>query len=122
MKTKEFFFLDGDEQKGPILFNDFIIMNLPEDTLVWYDELEDWKKIKEIEELKTFIKPKKTPPPPFKPMTENIHRTEISGQIKVDSSKKDSIITESLKKSPNAYLYLVSWCTFHLFALLMSYS
>ena len=59
--NKEFYYLDGSEQKGPLRIDQLILLGLKPDTLVWTEGMEDWKPAKEIEDLE--IPMKKTPPP-----------------------------------------------------------
>jgi hypothetical protein len=58
---KEYFFYDGQKQIGPISKDKIGEYNFTEDTLVWFDGLEDWIKLKDIEELRRFI----VKPPPI---------------------------------------------------------
>ena len=59
---KEFYYLDEKEQKGPFSIDQLKTVGLKPDTLVWADGFENWKPVKEVEELKGLLK--KTPPPP----------------------------------------------------------
>ncbi len=60
--TKEFFYLDGKDQKGPFTIDQLKQVGLKPDTLVWTEEFESWKPAKDVSELADLIK--KTPPPP----------------------------------------------------------
>lgn len=59
---KEFYYLDEKEQKGPFTIDQLKTVGLKPDTLVWTDGFENWKPVKDVEELKGLLK--KTPPPP----------------------------------------------------------
>jgi hypothetical protein len=60
--NKEFYYLDGNEQKGPFGVDQLKSLCLKSDTLVWAEGLDDWKPVKEVEELKILMR--RTPPPP----------------------------------------------------------
>ena len=60
---KEYYYLDGCEQNGPLDVDQLRTVGLKPDTFVWADGLDDWKPAKDVEELK-FIFNKPLPPPP----------------------------------------------------------
>lgn len=60
--NKEYYYLDGKEQKGPYSIDQLKTLNLKSDTLIWEENFDDWQPLKEIDELKVLLK--KTPPPP----------------------------------------------------------
>ena len=60
--NKEFYYLDGKEQKGPYSIDQLKELNLKQDTLIWEETFDNWKPLREVEELKGLLK--KTPPPP----------------------------------------------------------
>ncbi len=60
--NKEFYYLDGKEQKGPYSIDQLKALNLKSDTLIWEESFDNWKPLKDVEELKGLLK--KTPPPP----------------------------------------------------------
>jgi len=55
-----FYSLNGN-RIGPLSLEELKDKNINEDTLVWYEGLNDWSKAKDLEELNNFIS--KTPPP-----------------------------------------------------------
>jgi hypothetical protein len=59
---KEFYYLEEKEQKGPFTIDQLKSFSLKPDTLVWADGFENWKPIKDVEELKFLLR--KSPPPP----------------------------------------------------------
>lgn len=99
---KEFYYLDEKEQKGPFTIEQLKSVGLKPDTLVWTDGFENWKSVKEVEELKVLVK--KTPPPPPIIDNSNISTTEE----KNDTAKLDrSIVEDSNVKF---------WVSFKIFA------
>lgn len=45
----------NNEKKGPIALSDLKNYNVKEETLVWYHELESWKKAYEVDEIRNYI-------------------------------------------------------------------
>jgi hypothetical protein len=62
--NKEFYYLDGNEQKGPLKIDQLELLGLKPDTLVWAEGMEDWEPAKKIEELEILIKKTQPPAPP----------------------------------------------------------
>ena len=56
---KKYYYLDGPNKKGPFSEDEFINLNLNQDTLIWTEGLENWKPLKEFPDLLKVI-----PPPP----------------------------------------------------------
>ena len=56
---KKYYYLDGPDKKGPYSEEEFINLNLNQDTLIWTEGLENWKPLKEFPDLLKVI-----PPPP----------------------------------------------------------
>jgi hypothetical protein len=84
--------------------------------------MESWNKLKDIPELAQAIKPKLVPPPPPSDTEEKISKTEVSGQLKITTEKIPNPGLEAIKPNKATLTWLIVWCGFHLFALLMSYS
>ena len=85
---KEFYYLDEKEQKGPFCIDQLKTVGLKPDTLVWADGLENWKPVKDVEELKGLLK--RTPPPP--PIFDNFTTSTI--QIEDESRAEKKILVE----------------------------
>jgi len=85
---KEFYYLDEKEQKGPFSIDQLRTVGLKPDTLVWADGFENWKPVKEVEELKGLLK--KTPPPP--PIIDNSTNSTI--QFQDEAIEDNKIIVE----------------------------
>jgi hypothetical protein len=59
--NKEYYYLEGKEQKGPYSVDQLKTLNLKSDTLIWEENYENWKPLKEVDELKGLMR--KSPPP-----------------------------------------------------------
>lgn len=118
---KEYFYLKGKDQNGPFTVEQLADKGLTNETLIWTEGMENWQKLKDIPELVQTLKPKSVPPPP--PVEEQkVSKTEVSGQLKVTTEKKLNPTIEAIKPDQKTLTWLIIWCCFHLFALLMSYS
>ncbi len=53
---------------------------------------------------------------------EKTTKTEITGQLRVTTEKAPSPALEAIKPNKTTLTWIIVWCAFHLFALLMSYS
>jgi hypothetical protein len=118
---KEYFFLKGKDQNGPFTIEQLADKGLTSETLIWTAGMESWNKLKDIPELAQAIKPKLVPPPPSD-TEEIISKTVVSGQLKVTTEKIPNPDLEAIKPNKATLKWLIVWCGFHLFALLMSYS
>lgn len=119
---KEYFFLKGKDQNGPFTVEQLADKGLTRESLIWTEGMENWQKLKDIPELIQELKIKSVPPPPPSHKDENISKTEVSGQLKVTTEKTPNETLEAIKPSRQTLTWLIIWCSFHLFALLMSYS
>lgn len=120
---KEYFFLKGEDQNGPFTIEQLVDKGLTKETFIWTEGMGNWRKLKEIPELMQILKPKSTPPPPPpSEQADKISKTEVSGQLKVTTERKTNPTLEAIKPNKTVVKWLIAWCGFHLFALLMSYS
>jgi len=62
--NREYYYLEGIEQKGPLGIDQLKSVGLLPETLVWTEGMSDWKPAKEVDELIILFK---TPPPPSPP-------------------------------------------------------
>ena len=53
--NKEFYYLDGENQKGPLRIDQLKSIGLNPDTLVWTEGFDEWKPVKEVKELEILI-------------------------------------------------------------------
>lgn len=118
----EYFFLVGKDQKGPFTIEQMKGLGLSNETLIWTEGMKNWTMLKDIPVLAQTIKLKSVPPPPPPDTDKKISKTEVSGQLKVTMEKTPNPAFEAIKPNKITLTWLIIWCGFHLFALLMSYS
>lgn len=58
---KKYFYAEGDKSYGPFSIEELKEKNISKETLVWFEELGDWKPAGSVDELKEIFK--LTPPP-----------------------------------------------------------
>ena len=119
---KEFFYLKGKDQNGPFSLEELVTKDISDETLIWREGMENCQKLKDIPELTQVLRPVAVPPPLPKETEEENIKTEISGQIKVTTQESSINILKYTKRQKKLLSWLIVWCCFHLFALLMSYS
>lgn len=85
---KEYYYIDGKEQKGPYSIEQLKTVGLKRDTLVWTEDFENWKAVWEVEELKILLK--KTPPPP--PIFDDSSKLTI--EIKNEKEEDTKVLVE----------------------------
>jgi uncharacterized RDD family membrane protein YckC len=65
VNNKEFWYADGTETRGPVKFEELQTLyrrqGIGPDTLVWFDEVPDWKPLSQLEGLLVRLRP--VPPP-----------------------------------------------------------
>ena len=76
----KYFYLKNDEKVGPISLEDLSAAEINKDTLIWYEGIEDWTPMSEIEELKSVLEIKPPPipivPSPVPEVKLNLKSTE----------------------------------------------
>lgn len=119
---REYYYLIENIQNGPCTIEELKTKGLTSETLIWFDGIDNWKKIKEVPELHEKLKTKKVPPPP--PTVESEKKTTKTddGPLNVSIENTHSANIETFKPSKKVLTWLICWCSFHLFILLMSYS
>jgi len=58
---KKYFYSDGKEKHGPLSLDELKQENIANDTLIWFEGLDDWRPANELEEMKPILELK--PPP-----------------------------------------------------------
>jgi len=58
---RDYFYIDGNQQKGPVDISELKTLNLKPDTYIWSEGFDDWKKLNAVKELKTLVKKEKKP-------------------------------------------------------------
>lgn len=66
----QYYFHDGQQEQGPFDIEQLKSQTLKKDTPIWYDGLENWTTIGEVDELKQLFETKPTPPPLIKSIPE----------------------------------------------------
>lgn len=111
---KEYYYLTGKDQNGPFTIEELMSKGLAQETLVWSEGMGTWEKLEYIPDVIHYLKPKSITPPVPSYIIEEINNTETSEQLK----EKAERTSDSIKPMT----WLILWCAFHLFALLMSTS
>lgn len=115
---KEYYYLSGKDQNGPFSIDELKSKDLTGETLIWSEGMQNWKKLKEEKEVYDTIFTRQIPPPP--------PHDEIEYKLSLDKTKETIInptkSNERPKKTRKITKWIIIWCSFHLFALLMSYS
>ncbi len=60
---KQYYYSDGHERFGPFTLEELRSKSISEDTLIWYEELDDWQKAGELIELSPLFELPTMPPP-----------------------------------------------------------
>lgn len=92
----KYFYIENEEQKGPVNFEELIALPITEKTLIWYEGLDEWTEAKNISALEEYFKkttPPKIPiadkePPKYTAQTPN----QSSVQTTKDENKSNSKI------------------------------
>jgi hypothetical protein len=113
---KEYFFLSGKDQNGPFTLEQLHGQDITSQTMIWAEGMDKWQKLKDIPELAREFGIKILPPPIPELKNEDLYKSKKA------TYNKNS--TDSISSSPAnpALIWLIIWCSLHLFALLMSYS
>ena len=91
---KEFYYLDEKEQKGPFTIDKLKTIGLKPETLVWADGFENWKQVKDVDELKIVLK--KTPPPP--PIIDTLSSSSIKDdEHETLDEKMNNVVDSNIK-------------------------
>ena len=60
--NREYYFLDGDVQKGPLSIEQLKAIGVKSDTYVWAEGMSDWQPAKEVDDFKSIF----SQPPPLR--------------------------------------------------------
>ena len=99
---RQYFIHDGQSEKGPLDIEQLKLENLKKETPIWFDGLENWTTVGDVEELKDLVK---STPPPLK-KAEPISSTPPKIETTQTFSKPQSIV-EPAKQKSNVLLYSV---------------
>lgn len=118
---KEYYYIIGKEQKGPVTINELKQKELKSETLIWTEGMENWKRIKDVPDLVVQDIVNLPPPPPSDTETSYI-KNDIPEQLKGTTGKIVGDVLKDIKPNKKILTWLIGWSSFHFFALLMSYS
>jgi len=62
---KKYFYSNSNEKNGPLSIDELKKVNINNDTLIWFEGLEDWTPASKIEEIKPILELKPPPIPAF---------------------------------------------------------
>lgn len=91
--SKQYYYLDGKDQKGPLSIEQLNEVGIKSDTLVWSDDMENWKPAKEVSELTDIIK--KLPPPP--PIIDNYQKQVLTKEKELQTIDKTIVEDSNVK-------------------------
>lgn len=103
--NKQFYYLDGKDQKGPLSIEQLNEVGIKPDTLVWSDDMENWKPAKDVFELANIIK--KLPPSP--PIIDNYQKTSLSKEKELITNDKTIVEDSDIK----------FWATIKIFSIII---
>lgn len=72
---KKYFISKGTQKKGPYSIEEISSMQLTENYLIWKEGFEDWKKVTEVEELKSHVV--LMPPPTAEELNRNATKKSV---------------------------------------------
>jgi len=114
---RQYFIHDGQSEKGPLDIEQLKLETLKKETPIWYDGLESWTTVAEVEELKNLVR---ATPPPLK-KAETINSTPPKIETNHTYSKPENKV-ETVKQKSNVLLYsilgfialggIISWLVF----------
>ncbi len=80
---KKYYYTNGKEKLGAFSLEELKEENITQDTLIWFEELDDWEQAKDIEELKPILG---LTPPPITEVENKKETTEIQNKVKEAST------------------------------------
>ena len=99
--TKQYYYLDGKDQKGPLSLEKLKDVGIKPETLVWSDDMEKWKPAKEVSELADIIK--KLPPPP--PIIDNYQKQVLTSEKELQTLDKTIVEDSNVKLWATVKIY-----------------
>lgn len=89
---KKYFHSDGREKEGPLTFEELKQEGINDETLIWFNGLEDWTQAKNLDEMKSILE---LLPPPIEISKKNLSDDLLHGE----GSKHKSDPTKFKNKS-----------------------
>jgi GYF domain 2 len=99
---RQYFIHDGQSEKGPLDIEQLKLETLKKETPIWFDGLENWSTVGEVEELKDLFKA--TPPPLKKAEPINLTPPKIETQQTISIPQN---IVEPVNQKSNTLLYSI---------------
>ena len=88
--SQEYFYLDGNNQNGPLSIDQLKSVGIKPDTLVWTAGFDDWKPAKDVEELKTLFSLSPPPTPVIKMAKSGVNNSGQGQTIIVNHVERQS--------------------------------
>ena len=108
---KKFFIAKNDEKFGPYSISELLTVDIDKETLIWYNGLENWVKINEVDELSQIFN--QVPPPIPKSIMDSTQKVIVESPIDITLTKKSQFTEEErIEKKRNMTKYLLSEFTF----------
>ena len=105
---KKYFYAENDKKVGPLSLEELSTSDVNKDTLVWFQGLEDWTPMSEIEELKSVLEIKPPPipivPPPVPEVMLNL---ETPKDIPPPLSNQNNPESTSFSKPLKFFLIII---------------
>jgi len=92
---KHYFYSSGENQKGPLTFEQLKKENIDKDTLIWFEGIEDWTKAKYILELEEILQ--LSPPPIIMNDSEIMPKNDFN-KVEDDNSRNNEETQRKRKK------------------------
>src|SRR5438045_5527105 len=91
---KQYIIHDGQAEQGPFNLDQLKLQPLKKDTPIWYEGLESWTTVSEIEELQSLFIVKPTPPPLQKATPPKLEQTSYTSPSYEETfpTKKKSLL------------------------------
>ena len=99
---KKYFYSNDNQKNGPYSFEELKNKNIKQETLIWYEGLDDWTKASDSKEMTPILE---LIPPSFSEIKQDsnlIEKTEINFEEKEQTPKKVEI--SGLKKASEGWI------------------
>lgn len=110
---RQYFIHDGQSEKGPFDLEQLKLETLKNDTPIWYEGLDSWTTVAQVDELKNLLVTRQTPPPLNKPLDENkVVPPPISVPLADNLKKKKSSTFILILTSAFVVVFIIGWLVF----------
>lgn len=104
VSMRKYFIYDGHSKKGPFSFEELKTHQISKETPVWHEDLQEWTKAGELEELNDFFIQKIMPPPLPKALEINIKKRD---EILNSFPEAEEIYQESKGRSMGLPIFII---------------